>query len=605
MRPPTTIYKPGLSNALKVSSKPAISVPAITSRNLHLARPAFSSIPLRATVSKSAHVTFKRSHSHHAPQPTEPIPEISSENTYDIVIIGGANAGLAFACALLSQPTISQTCRILLVEGSSLDRTRNWPESSEWENRISSLTHENIEWLESIGVWRHITNDRSCPVHEIIVWSNPSPTETPTIHFPPVGRPLARMTENLNLQKALLRRIEEAGKGIVDIRENSRVREMRLGEGGRWVGLRIGDEWVRGSLVVGADGPNSPVRHFSEIESYGHGYNTHAVVATLNHDPDPLYPNTTAFQRFLSTGPIAFLPLSDTSSTMVWSTLPENAAALKKLSHDALTQMVNAAFTLPEETLSSLCEAMLSAQSEGTPLTAPQIVTLIATLPTPLTSSDQPIIPPAITSIHPPSVASFPLRISHATSYLGERTALVGDAAHTIHPLAGQGLNMGLADVKCLAEVLEETRRLGGDLGSLEGTKGYPKERYPLNHLMLSATDKLHYIFRARNGLVNWVRGTGFDVINELGPIKRILMGGAGSGVGLGGASARTEKEREFGRARAEDKLKPAGGWPMAVANGVEGWFALKGVMGMVGGVVGEAARNGLRRAADALDGKR
>lgn len=100
MRPPTTIYKPGLSNALKVSSKPAISVPAITSRNLHLARPAFSSIPLRATVSKSAHVTFKRSHSHHAPQPTEPIPEISSENTYDIVIIGGANAGLAFACAL-------------------------------------------------------------------------------------------------------------------------------------------------------------------------------------------------------------------------------------------------------------------------------------------------------------------------------------------------------------------------------------------------------------------------------------------------------------------------------------------------------------------------
>lgn len=413
------------------------------------------------------------------------------------------------------------------------------------------------------------------------------------------------MTENLNLQKALLRRIEEAGKDIVDIREKSRVGEMRLGEGGRWVGLRIGDEWVRGSLVVGADGPNSPVRHFSEIESYGHGYNTHAVVATLNHDPDPLYPNTTAFQRFLPTGPIAFLPLSDTSSTLVWSTLPENAAALKKLSHDALTQMVNAGFTLPEDTLNSLCEAMLSAQSEGTPLTAPQIITLIATLPIPSTSSDQPILPLVITSIHPPSVASFPLRISHATSYLGERTALVGDAAHTIHPLAGQGLNMGLADVKCLAEVLEETRRLGGDLGSLEGTKGYPKERYPLNHLMLSTTDKLHYIFRARNRLVNWVRGTGFDVINELGPIKRILMGGAGSGVGLGGASVRTEKEREFARARAEDGLKPAGGWPMAAANGVESWFALKGVMGMVGSVVGEAARNGLRRAADAVDGKR
>lgn len=87
-------------NALNASSKPSISVPAIASRNLHLAQPAFSSRPLKAILSESARVTLKRNHSHHAPQLTEPIPEISSENTYDIVIIGGANAGLAFACAL-------------------------------------------------------------------------------------------------------------------------------------------------------------------------------------------------------------------------------------------------------------------------------------------------------------------------------------------------------------------------------------------------------------------------------------------------------------------------------------------------------------------------
>lgn len=100
MRAPTTISKSGLKNALNASSKPSISVPAIASRNLHLAQPAFSSRPLKAILSKSAHVTLKRNHSHHAPQLTEPIPGISSENTYDIVIIGGANAGLAFACAL-------------------------------------------------------------------------------------------------------------------------------------------------------------------------------------------------------------------------------------------------------------------------------------------------------------------------------------------------------------------------------------------------------------------------------------------------------------------------------------------------------------------------
>ncbi|WWD19612.1 ubiquinone biosynthesis monooxygenase COQ6 [Kwoniella shandongensis] len=531
----------------------------------------------------------------------EPIPAISEENTYDVVIIGGANAGLAFACALLSQPTIAKTTRILLLEGASLDRTRSWSGKGDWENRVSSLTAENVAWLDSIGVWKHIEQDRSCPVDEMVIWANPSESSTPTIHFPPLGRPMARMTENLNLQRALLRRIEEVGKGVVTIKENSKVAEMRLGEGGRWVGLRIGDAWLRGSLVVGADGPNSPVRHFSKIESYGHAYQTHAVVCTLNHFASSLYPNTTAFQRFLPTGPLAFLPLSGEASTMVWSTSPENAAALKRLAPEALVGMVNAGFTLPESTLMALVEKMLEADRQGVPLTSDQISSLIATLPSPPLSTDQPILPPNVTSIPAKSIASFPLRLTHADVYLGPRTALVGDAAHTIHPLAGQGLNMGLADVKSLSEVLERARALGGDLGSQTSLADYPRERYPLNHLMLSTTDKLHYIFRARGGLVNWIRGTGLDVINELGPIKKILMGGAGAGtLGVGGGK-RTDEQREFGRANATDELPPIGGWPMTAAKGVEGWFALKGVMGMVGSVVKEGAKMGVGKAASLI----
>ncbi|WVQ74193.1 ubiquinone biosynthesis monooxygenase COQ6 [Cryptococcus sp. DSM 104548] len=596
MRPPATA-------CLKNLRSPAVGRPALpaASRHLHLARP--PRLPARVAAQSVPRIE-RRSHGHKAHQVQGPIPEISKENTYDIVIIGGANAGLALACAILSQPTLSTTTRVLLLEGSSLDKTRTWPQSEEWENRVSSLTHESVEWLESIGVWKHIEQDRSCPVYEIVIWSNPSADSNPTIHFPPIGRPLARMTENLNLQQALLKRINEVGEGIVDIRENSRVGEMRLGEGGRWVGLRIGDEWVKGSLVVGADGPNSPVRHFSGIDSYGHAYNTHALVATMHHSASPLYPNSTGFQRFLPTGPIAFLPLSETTSTLVWSTKPENAAAMKKLSPEGLTAMINAAYTLPEETLDLLVEEMLSANQSGIPLTAERISTLIATLPTPPLSADQPLLPPTITHLHPPSIASFPLRLSHATSYLGARTALVGDAAHTIHPLAGQGLNMGLADVRSLAETLEESKKVGGDVGSLEGMKGYPKERYPLNHLMLSTTDKLHYIFRARNPLINWARSTGLDVINEIGPLKRLLMGGAGSGVGPFSTGGRSETEREFGRSQAGDGMKSAGGWQHGLASAVEGAFVLKGVAGMVGGVVGELARNGLRKAADAVQKK-
>ena len=115
-------------------------------------------------------------------------------------------------------------------------------------------------------MWKHIAEDRSCPVNEMVVsfsslasiepadvevWANPSRDATPAIHFPPLDGPMARMTENTNLQRALLRRIDEVGKDIVTIREGGRVGEMRLAEGGRWVGLRIGEsEWVRGSVVV-------------------------------------------------------------------------------------------------------------------------------------------------------------------------------------------------------------------------------------------------------------------------------------------------------------------------------------------------------------------
>lgn len=176
----------------------------------------------------------------------------------------------------MDKPSLRATSRILLFDGGSLDKVRTWDGQGEWENRVSSLTAENIAWLDSqspslsdpicdcyrysvglltrcagIGVWQYIKEHRSCPVHEMIIWANPDADSTPGIHFPPLDHPMARMTENMNLQQALYKRIDAVGKGIVDIKESSRVAEMREGPDGRWVGLRIGDDkWVRGSLVV-------------------------------------------------------------------------------------------------------------------------------------------------------------------------------------------------------------------------------------------------------------------------------------------------------------------------------------------------------------------
>ena len=254
--------------------------------------------------------------------------------------------------------------------------------------------------------------------------------------------------------------------------------------------------------------------------------------------------------------------------------------------------MVNAGFTLHEAPLASLVDKILDADQTGTPLDTETIRQSILNLNlagrASLTSEDA-ILPPTVTSIPVKSIASFPLRLSHSQEYFGTRTVLVGDAAHTTHPLAGQGLNMGLADVRVLAKVWEDTKRTGGDIGSKMDCRAYTKERYPANQLLLTTTDTLHHVFSNRSRPVNWARGIGLDIINELGPLKRVLMQGAGAGAGGAG------DEVTPGSRRSQS-------WGETAANGVQGWLNLKATLGAAAGMAGEAAKSGLRRAADALE---
>ena len=235
---------------------------------------------------------------------------------------------------------------------------------------------------------------------------------------------------------------------------------------------------------VGADGPNSPVRAFAGITTHGWAYDTHAIVATLSHAPRGAFqpPNTIAYQRFLPTGPIAFLPLSPTESSMVWSTKPALAAALKSLDPSVLVNFINAAFRLPEVSIRYLHDLLLSRKaftsdevreeilwrerSHNIPATS-AYSSALATREVGIPPEDAGSLPPLVASIQPGTVASFPLRYSHADTYIGDggRTVLVGDAAHTVHPLAGQGLNAGLADVQVLAQTIEMTLLQGGDVG--------------------------------------------------------------------------------------------------------------------------------------------
>jgi len=358
-------------------------------------------------------------------------------------------------------------------------------------------------------------------------------------------------------------------------------------------------------------------------------------VATLQHDPIPVSPpvaasdpsftftrrNTVAYQRFLKTGPIAFLPLSPSGdlSSLVWSTTPELAAILKVTRPEVLAALINAAFRLPDLSMRYLnarlpelaedyggaekvaLEAVIEEirfreESDGIDLSSPlyssdSIQSADASGVPPVGSE---LFPPLIHSIQAGSQAAFPLRLSHVDDYVTDRVALIGDAAHTIHPLAGQGLNMGLSDAKALAETILQALLIGGDIGGYTNLLPYHQAQYAPNHGILSVTDKLHKLYALESAPAVWARSTGLEVLNELGPVKRALMGAAGATpTPWKMRGVRESGESDYG---AGSRDNPSTMLWNAAASGIEGFNSTmqfgKVVAGGVGSIVSTMAQN-------------
>lgn len=423
---------------------------------------------------------------------------------------------------------------------------------------------------------------------------------------------MALLTENLNLQRALLRRLQSPDVHVTFLdktRVASIVSEQPLGSSSSpWPVIQTNtNRRLRARLLVGADGPSSPVRAFSKIETFGWNYDARAIVATLQHSASGITslglprPCTTAYQRFLPTGPLAFLPLAPGRASLVWSTTPELAEALLGAGPDILSVMINAAFRLPDISITYLHKLLLERWADvragkegGSQITVREFVDAVQWRESShsigqrsalssfedsqdgVPSVDIELFPPLIQSIQPNSAASFPLRVSHAESYVGPRTALLGDAAHTVHPLAGQGLNLGLADAASLARCIMDAIKYGADVGLQTSLAEYPRKRYFANHMMISATDKLQKVYGTRLGPIVWARSVGLEVVNEWTGLKGGLMRAAGGSVECGG---------------------PHGGdgglvW-MAAASGVEAISAVFTTGRTLGGVVGNLLVSG------------
>ncbi len=387
-----------------------------------------------------------------------------SDGQYDVVIHGGGMAGLTLAAALRDSDL-----RVALVEPQ---RLRRWRGGDEYELRVIAVSIASERILQALGCWEDIATARASPFREIEVRDSES---SAVLRFDgaDIAAPhLGHIVENLLIQTVLYDRVSDAAN--IDLFIPAAIRELRP-ERERHIKLVLDDgREILTRLLVGADGAASPVRDLAGIGCDAGSYGQVGIVGVISTERPH---REIARQRFLPGGPLAFLPLSDGRCSIVWSVPEKERERLLSLDADRF------------------CEE-LSAASFGM-------------LGQVLTVGER---------------AAFPLRRQHAHRYVAPRVALIGDAAHVIHPLAGQGANLGFLDAAALAQTILETAARGRDIGGVAALRRYERWRKGDNLLMQRAMDGFHLLFGTRNPLVVGLRTLGLELTERLPPAKALYM---------------------------------------------------------------------------------
>ncbi|MBA6144080.1 MULTISPECIES: 2-octaprenyl-3-methyl-6-methoxy-1,4-benzoquinol hydroxylase [Pseudomonas] len=386
----------------------------------------------------------------------------------DLLIVGAGMVGSALALALRHSGL-----QILLLDGGPLT-VKPFDAQAPFEPRVSALSAASQRILERLGAWEGIAQRRATPYSDMHVWDG---SGTGQIHFSAASvhaQVLGHIVENRVVQDSLLERLHDSDVGLL---ANARLEQLR----------RSGDDWLltladgrrlRAPLVVAADGAHSAVRRLAGCDTREWDYLHHAIVTSVRCSAGH---QATAWQRFTDEGPLAFLPLTRDGQqdwcSIVWSTTPEQAERLMALDDAAFVQALERAF---EGRLGSVLQA------------DPRVCV--------------------------------PLRQRHAKRYVEHGLALVGDAAHTIHPLAGQGVNLGFLDAAVLADVLGKACERGERLADVKVLSRYERRRMPHNLALMAAMEGFERLFQANPLPLRWLRNSGLKLVQQMPEAKAMFV---------------------------------------------------------------------------------
>jgi 2-octaprenyl-6-methoxyphenol hydroxylase len=381
-----------------------------------------------------------------------------------IVIGGGSFAGLGLALAL--RQGLGPDVPVIVADPALARRPSRDP-------RATAIVAACRRLFEALGVWDQVTAQAQ-PILDMVVTDSRLQDATRPVFLTfagdvEPGEPFAHMIENRYLIDALVKRTETEG---VDLRATSVTTFDSRSDG---VDVTLADgSVVEAGLLVAADGARSKLREHADIVTYGWDYDQSGIVVTVGHERDH---GGRAEEHFLPAGPFAILPLTGKRSSLVWTEKRDETARIVALGEDEFHRELEQRFGLHLGEIKAL---------------------------------DRP--------------RAFPLGYFVARSFIGERLALVGDAAHVMHPIAGQGLNMGLKDVAALAEVIVDAARLGMDLGQADVLERYQRWRRFDTMAMGLATNSLNFLFSNESTLLRVVRDIGLGLVDRAPPLKSMFI---------------------------------------------------------------------------------